>query len=38
MTLAEVARETGVHVNTAKNGHMSALRKLRALLVERREL
>ena len=35
MTLTEVAQETGVHVNTAKNRHLSALRKLRALLVER---
>ena len=30
ITLAEVAREIGVHVNTAKNRHPSALRKLRA--------
>ncbi|MFT3771116.1 MAG: sigma-70 family RNA polymerase sigma factor [Minicystis sp.] len=35
MTLGEVAEALGVHVNTAKNRHASALQKLRALLVER---
>ncbi|APR74670.1 Hypothetical protein A7982_00016 [Minicystis rosea] len=35
MTLAEVARGAGVQLNTAKNRHLRALRKLRALLVER---
>jgi RNA polymerase sigma factor (sigma-70 family) len=32
MTLAEVARETGVHANTAWKRHVSALRTLRAIL------
>ncbi|MFT3771510.1 MAG: sigma-70 family RNA polymerase sigma factor [Minicystis sp.] len=37
MTLGEVADALGVHVNTAKNRHVSALEKLRALLVGRGE-